>query len=246
MEEVMVLGFESRAVRFITGAVSSVSEEAFENVSVPTFQRVSYGQCPSVMTNASQVFNAESIIRIRGWVHQRGQPAAVRRRLIPPLPDDYPGVSTNRLSGSTPTILCFRQLKDAGATVIYGHANGVILDHHQKRAQLPVPVHYQLLRHFQRSAQKHTSLNGKEFRVMEPGSLTMPARTQARPRSSFFDVDTQPSTDWQELLLQKGFVQESITNTSGEVRLGTTLAALSVREDGYIRPPAGTVQPAPI
>ncbi|MCB0583314.1 MAG: TonB-dependent receptor, partial [Phaeodactylibacter sp.] len=52
----------------------------------------------------------------------------------------------------------------------------------------------------------------------------------------FYNVEIQPSVDWQELLLQKGFVQEASASTSGgsaktRYYVGGTFRA----EDGYLR-----------
>ncbi len=67
LDEVLVVGFGEQSKRRVTGAISSVNEEVFENVSVPVFQRALQGQMPGVvLTNASGGLDAESIIRIRG------------------------------------------------------------------------------------------------------------------------------------------------------------------------------------
>lgn len=244
LEEVMVLGFGEQSLWRFTGAVSSVSEEAFENVSVPTFQRALQGQMPGVvMTNASGGLNAESIIRIRGVgsISAGNQPLFVVDGLIlASRPDDYLGVSTNPLIWLNPNdIASVSVLKDAGATAVYGArgANGVILittksGQYNRRPQSTISYYAG----FSEISKKHGLLNGKEYAELWNQAAYNAGKNPSSDPDLFFDVDTQPSTDWQELLLQKGFVQESTANTSGGTANTRYYAGGSFRaEDGYIR-----------
>ncbi|MCO6492806.1 MAG: TonB-dependent receptor [Phaeodactylibacter sp.] len=238
LEEVMVIGFGEQSRKRLTGAVSSVSEEAFENVSVPTFQRALQGRLPGVvMTNASGGLNAEAIIRIRGVgsISAGNQPLFVVDGLIlASRPDDYLGVSTNPLIWLNPNdIASVNVLKDAAATAIYGArgANGVILiatksGQYNRRPRSTVGYYAG----FSGISKKHDLLNGREFTELRNEAARNVGLAPVAPPAS------QPSTDWQELLLQEGFVQEAAAGTSGGTANTRYYIGGSFRsEDGYLR-----------
>ena len=171
LEEVMVIGFGEQSRRRITSASSSVNEEAFENVSVPVFQRALQGQMPGVvLTNASGGLNAESIIRIRGVgsISAGNQPLFVVDGLIlAARPDNYLGVSTNPLIGLDPNdIASINVLKDAAATAIYGSrgSNGVILIRTKRGQYNHRPkTNIGYYAGFSEISKKHRLLNGQEY-----------------------------------------------------------------------------------
>lgn len=244
LEEVMVVGFGEQSRRRLTSSMSSVGEEAFENVSVPTFQRALQGRMPGVvMTNASGGLNAEAIIRIRGVgsISAGNQPLFVVDGLIlASRPDDYLGVSTNPLIWLNPNdIASVSVLKDASATAIYGArgANGVILIT-TKSGQYNRAPHSNVSYYtgFSEISQKHDLLNGREYASLWNEAARNAGYNPATDPDLFFDVGAQPSTDWQKLLLQKGFVQEAAANTSGGTANTKYYVSGSFRaEDGYLR-----------
>lgn len=238
LEEVVVVGFGEQSRKRLTGAVSSVSEEAFESVSVPTFQRALQGRMPGVvMTNASGGLNAESIIRIRGVgsISAGNQPLFVVDGLIlASRPDDYLGVSTNPLIWLNPNdIASVNVLKDAAATAIYGSrgANGVIVittksGQYNRRPRSSVSYYAG----FSEISKKHELLNGREFTELRNEAARNVGLPPDAPPAS------EPSTDWQELLLQKGFVQEATASTSGGTASTRYYVGGAFRaEDGYLR-----------
>ncbi|MCB0549357.1 MAG: TonB-dependent receptor [Phaeodactylibacter sp.] len=244
LEKVMVVGFGKQSRRRLTSAVCSVGEEAFDNVSVPTFQRALQGQMPGVvMTNASGGLNAESIIRIRGVgsISAGNQPLFVVDGLVlASRPDDYLGVSTNPLIWLSPAdIASVNVLKDAAATAVYGArgANGVILittksGQYNRRPQSTMSYYAG----FSEISKKNELLNGKEYAGLWNQAALNAGYTPDSDPALFFDVDAQPSADWQELLLQQGFVQEATASTSGGTANTRYYVGGSFRgEDGYLR-----------
>ena len=244
LEEVMVIGFGEQSRRRITSASSSVNEEAFENVSVPVFQRALQGQMPGVvLTNASGGLNAESIIRIRGVgsISAGNQPLFVVDGLIlAARPDNYLGVSTNPLIGLDPNdIASINVLKDAAATAIYGSrgSNGVILIRTKRGQYNHRPkTNIGYYAGFSEISKKHRLLNGQEYAGLWNQAAHNAGYDPISNPDMFYDVETQPSVDWQELLLQKGFVQEASASTSGGSANTRYYVGGSFRaEDGYLR-----------
>ncbi|KAA3624889.1 MAG: SusC/RagA family TonB-linked outer membrane protein [Bacteroidetes bacterium] len=239
LEEVVVLGFGSEKRREITGAISSVGSEAFDNVPVPTFQRALQGRMPGVVvTNASGGLNAEANIRIRGTgsINAGNQPLIVVDGLIlAAQPGVLLGFSTNPFLGIDPnSIKSVEVLKDASSTAIYGArgANGVILvttksgDFH---ADPEVTI--SSYAGFSEVTKKYDLLDGREFAAF----WNTAAMNSGLSSGLLYNVATEPSVDWQSLLLRKGFVQETSAGVSG----GTSstryyLGATFRSEDSYL------------
>lgn len=242
LDEVLVIGFGEQSKRRITGAISSVNEEAFENVSVPVFQRALQGQMPGVvLTNASGGLDAESIIRIRGTgsISAGNQPLIVVDGIIL---SDRPGswtmgYPTNPFVGiNANDIASVEVLKDAAAAAIYGSrgSNGVILVTTKTGAYYRRPkVNIGYYAGFSEITKRYDLLDGPEYAALFNAAVINAGGDSSWLYSS---PATEPSTDWQDLLLRKGFVQELNVSVSGGTPSSKYYVGATFRdEDAYLR-----------
>lgn len=244
LDEVVVVGFGTQQQRQLTTAISTLRHEAIEGVSVPVFQRALQGQLPGVvMTNASGGLNAESIIRIRGVgsISAGNQPLFVVDGLIlAARPGGSLGYSTNPLIGLNPNdIASVEVLRDAAAAAIYGArgSNGVILIS-TKSGQFNTSPKVQLGYYagFSEISKRHELLDGRQYAELWNEAAVNAGFSREEDSDLFYDPDEQPKVNWQELLLQRGFVQESHAELQGGSQQTRYYIGASMREeDSYLR-----------
>lgn len=244
LDEVVVVGFGTQHQRELTTAISTLSNESIEGVSVPVFQRALQGQLPGVViTNASGGLNSESIIRIRGVgsISAGNQPLFVVDGLIlAARPGGSLGYSTNPLIGLNPNdIASVEVLRDAAAAAIYGArgSNGVVLITTKKGQYNTAPkVNVDYYAGFSEISKRHDLLNGLEYARLWNESALNAGFTVADDPDLFLDEETQPNTDWQEFLLRQGFVQEASAQVKGGTKETRYFLGGSFRqEDSYLR-----------
>ncbi|MBN2275128.1 MAG: TonB-dependent receptor [Bacteroidales bacterium] len=143
LEEVVVVGYGVSKKSDLTGAVSSVKEEDFNQISAATPEQLIQGRVPGVqITQNNGEPGAAAQIRIRGasTIRSSQQPLYVIDGVPLDMQTSSPGgPSANGMGGAPATnplnflnsndIEAIDILKDASATAIYGSrgANGVIL-----------------------------------------------------------------------------------------------------------------------
>lgn len=243
LNEVIVTAFGKQENWRLTGSISRVGEDAFENVSVPTFQRALQGRMPGVViTNASGGLDAEAVIRIRGTgsISAGNQPLVVVDGLIlssRPGPESM-GYGLNPFLAFNPNdIASVEVLKDAAATALYGArgANGVILISTKKGRfdQKPV-VSLGYYAGFSEMSKRYDLLDGQQYASLWNQAAI---NTGTDPNSpELYDVGAQPSTDWQDLITRRGFVQESSASvTGGTPTSGYYFGGTFRDENSYLR-----------
>jgi TonB-dependent starch-binding outer membrane protein SusC len=245
LDEVVVIGFGNLRKRQVTSAISSVREEVFSNVSVSNFQRALQGHMPGVVvTNASGGLNAEAIIRIRGTgsLSAGNQPLIVVDGLtLASRPGEVLGYNTNPFIGLNPNdIASVEVLKDAAAAAIYGSrgSNGVILITTKSgnfNAEPKVSLGYYA--GFSETSKKRDLLTGPEYATLWNQAALNAGYSQTNDPEIFYEnPGAEPTTDWQDLLLRKGFVQEATASVSGGTADTRYYIGSSVRdEDSYLR-----------
>ncbi|GJM31156.1 MAG: SusC/RagA family TonB-linked outer membrane protein [Saprospiraceae bacterium] len=222
LDEVVLWGYGQDRRRDLTGVVASLGRKAIQSVSVPAFQGALQGRLPGVdFTNASGGLNAEPIIRIRGVssVSAGNQPLIVidGLALSNETTDRGYGYRTNPLLNlDLNDIESVEVLKDPSTTALYGArgANGVILlTTRSGQFERPPRINIGYYAGFSEISRRYDLLNGREY-----AWLWNEAVRNADPNSSselLYDLDNQPNTDWQNLILQKGFLQEATAGMSG-------------------------------
>jgi len=245
LREVVVVGFGALPRRALGASVSSLRGEVFVAGNAPSFQRMLQGRLSGVVvTNASGGLNAESIIRIRGTgsIAAGNQPLVVVDGLVlASRPGGSLGYTTNPFLNLDPNdIASLEVLKDAAATAIYGArgANGVLLITTRRgRFESPPEVELGYRAGFAEISKRRSLLTGPEYaRVWNEGALNAGYTPEENPEIFYPDPDSEPSTDWQDLLLRKGFVQEVNARVSGGSESSAYYIAGTLRdEDHYLR-----------
>lgn len=239
LNEVVVIGFGSSKKSTINNSISSIDAAAFSNVSVPNFQRVLQGRMPGVVvTNSSGGLNAEAIIRIRGTgsISARNQPLIVIDGLIlTARPGDGFGYSTNPLIGIDPNdIASVEVLKDAAAAAIYGSrgSNGVILITTKKGRFNAAPrVELGYYAGVNTISKKRDLLTGPEY-----ARLWNTAAQNVGESVLYSNPSAEPTTNWQDLLLRRGFVHQMNASVSGgSDDLSYYIGGSAREEDFYLR-----------
>lgn len=240
--EVVVIGFGTQERQLITGAVAAVGTEVFDHVSAPVFQRALQGQLPGVaITNGSGGPDAESILRIRGVgsISANNQPLVVIDGLtLSGLAGvESLGFLTNAYLGLNPSdIATVTVLKDAAATAIYGAraSNGVILISTKNgRFEQPPRINLNYYAGFSEISKRRELLNGQEYATL----WNQAARNTGRDTipGLLYDISAQPNADWQDLILQRGFVQELNAGISGGTAANRYYIGAAYRDEaGYL------------
>ena len=138
IEEIVVVGYGTARRRDITGAVTSVSEEALMAKAPTSIEEALQGQVAGVIIAQSSQFGATPTIRVRGnrSIGANNDPLFVVDGV--PIWGNMENINPNDIQS-------IEILKDASATAIYGvrGANGVVLVTTKKGEQGRVQVDYQ-------------------------------------------------------------------------------------------------------
>lgn len=243
LSEVVVTGYGSQSRARVTSSIASVDSKAFDNVSVQGFEGALQGRLPGVtITGNSGTLGSQQAIRVRGVgsINASNQPLFVVDGLI--LNDGVNGAlalggpGTNALININPSdIESVDVLKDAAAAAIYGSrgANGVILitTKSGKYNQKPsINLGYYV--GWSEPTEQFDMLNGQEY-----AELWNRTRTFLNSSSNqFYDVASQPNTDWFDLVTQKGVVQETNAGISGGTQTTKYFFGGTYRdEDGWVK-----------
>jgi TonB-linked SusC/RagA family outer membrane protein len=222
LDEVVVVGYGTQSKRKITNSISSVDQEAFEGVPESNFQAALGGQIAGLaVTQNSGVPGGAVTLRLRGpsSLNADNQPLIViDGLLVTGLNGFYlGGGGPNPLANLNPgDIASIDVLKDAAASSIYGSqgANGVIIITTKSGKLNSKPrVNLSYFAGYSEPTNTYDLLNGKEYAQL----WNQAAEGSGFPIESglYYDVDKQPSTDWQDLIFQKGFQQMVQAEVSG-------------------------------
>lgn len=220
LNEVVVVGFGEKSRRALTGSVASVDSKAFENVSVPTWEQALQGRLPGVsITSASGGLDAAASIRIRGVgsISAGNQPLIVIDGIVLSGQGGILGLgyTTNPfIALNTEDIASVEVLKDAAAAAVYGAraANGVILITTKSGRFGAAPrINLNYYGGFSEITQRYDLLNGPEYAKL----WNEAARNSGITDDLYADPAEEPTTDWQSLLLRRGFVQQAQASVNG-------------------------------
>ena len=249
LDQVLVIGFGTQSKRRVTSSIASVGEEVFRNVPVTDFQNALAGRMSGVvMSGSSGVSNSDVNIRIRGTgsISAGNQPLIVVDGLIlsgrinaPYYNEQYSEYNTNPFININPNdIESVEVLKDAAASAIYGSrgSNGVLLITTKSGKFDSKPkVNIGYYAGFTEISKKFDVLNGKEYAAYWNHAALNSGYTPENDPDMFYDVDAQPSADWQDLGTRKGFLNEVNASVSGGSRSTKYYFSGTLRdENGYL------------
>ena len=215
LNEVVVTGYGTQERREITGSVTSINNDALENLVTPSFESQLAGRAPGVqITTPSGVLGTAPIIRIRGVnsLTQGAGPLIVIDG-VPVVDSDRSAViSSNPLANINPSdIQSYEVLKDGSATAIYGSraANGVILITTKRGATGKAKVSFNTAMGMNQAVDRFDLLSGDQFVEIaneKIANATPGATGNARPGVN---------TDWQDAVLRNGFTQQHNLSIAG-------------------------------
>lgn len=214
LNEVVVVGYGTQERRDITGSVTSISNKSIENLVTPSFESQLAGRAPGVqITTPNGTLGAAPIIRVRGVNSITGSASPlIVIDGVPVVDSDRSAVNaSNPLANINPAdIESFEVLKDGSATAIFGSraANGVILITTKRGSSGKAVVNYNTSIGFNEAQNRFDLLNGNDF-----VTIANERRTNANqaPLANVSDVNT----DWQDLILRRGFTQQHNLSISG-------------------------------
>lgn len=209
MGEVVIIGYGEVARKDLTGSVSTVKSEAFENVPIVTIDQMLQGKAPGLqVTSISGQPGEGTTIRIRGGnsLSASNEPLYVVDGII--AGDDF---NANLLNPDD--VLSIDVLKDASSTAIYGArgSNGVILITTKRGKSGKDRIALNAYTGFQELPKFIEMMNGPEYAQLVNDQLTFEGKPVFYP-----DVNNVPSTDWQREVTHKA----SQTNLSAQISGG--------------------------
>ncbi|WP_139923179.1 TonB-dependent receptor [Hymenobacter sp. DG01] len=217
LNEVVVVGYGVQKKSQVTGAISSVDEQSLRDVPVANVGQALQGRAAGVnISSSSNTPGQNPVIRIRGNRSFSGSNDPLL--VVDGVP--YDG-SLNDLNPDD--IVSLEVLKDASSTAIYGArgANGVILISTRRGKNGPTRVTYSGY-YGVKQAREFDLQNGQEFYDFRLRAY--------RARNPTFDPVATPTfltqgerdnlaagrfTDYQDLLIQKGRLQNHALGMSG-------------------------------
>jgi TonB-linked SusC/RagA family outer membrane protein len=224
LEEVVVIGYGTQAVREVTGAVSIVDSKVIENLKPTRVEQALQGQVAGVnVTSSSGSPGAGLNIRIRG-ISTNGD----SRPLI--LVD---GNIIEDLSVINPgDIESLSVLKDATAG-IYGvrAANGVIIITTKRgRKNQPLTVDYNSWGGFQETTRRLPTLNSQQYALIKNEAFAN--NGEALP---FTDISNLTNTNYQDEVFDDAFIVNNDISIRGGTEKSTYAFGVSVlSQDGIV------------
>lgn len=212
--EVVVMGYGTQERRDITGSVASINNRSIENLVTPSFESQLAGRAPGVqITTPNGTLGAAPVIRVRGVNSITGSASPlIVIDGVPVVDADRSAVNaSNPLANINPAdIESFEILKDGSATAIFGSraANGVILITTKRGSSGKAQVNYSTAIGFNDAQNRFDLLNGEDF-----VTIANERRTNAN-QSPLANV-SGINTDWQDLILRRGFTQQHNLSISG-------------------------------
>ncbi|TGE25870.1 TonB-dependent receptor [Hymenobacter aquaticus] len=226
LSEVVVVGYGTQKKSQVTGAISSVDEQALRDVPVANVGQALQGRAAGVTISSTSTTPGQApVIRIRGNRSFSGSNDPLL--VVDGVPFDG---SLNDLNPDD--IVSLEVLKDASSTAIYGArgANGVILISTRRGKSGAAKATYSGYYGVKDAYGRYDLQNGQEFynyrlqayRAQNPNyDPATPAFLTADERANYAAGRT---TDYQDLLFQKGRIQNHAVGVSG----GTDLTQYSV------------------
>ena len=217
MDEVVVVGYGSQKRVNMTGAVSSISAESFDQRPIISTSLALQGMAPGVtITSQSGAPGADGgSIRIRG-VNSFGGSSTAPLVLIDGIEGDLDSIEPSDIDNIS-------ILKDAASASIYGSraANGVILVQTKRAAKEKLSVQYKGMVSWQKPTDLPELVNAVEFRELtnamnlNDGAGATYDDIEVYRQNMGKDPDLYPNTNWQDVILQgSGFMHQHSVSLS--------------------------------
>ena len=248
LNEIVVVGYGTQRRRDVTGAISKVSSEKLNSISVPSFEAALQGKAPGVQVlSGNGLAGSGSVIRIRGVgsISASGDPLYVVDG-IPIISDQFlrgngGAMNQNPLASINPAdIESVEILKDAGATGIYGSrgANGVILIT-TKRGKTGKPqFNFNTRIGIATYAKRQKFVNTDKWLQLRQEAWTNDGKAGEAPLPGGYTFATAANnnTDWWDELTQTGIINENnLSMTQGTDKLKTFANLTYSNNEGYIK-----------
>jgi len=246
--EVVVVGYGSQKKTDLTGAVSSVSKEFYEDLPVASVDKALQGAIPGVqVTSTSGQPGAGVSIRVRGGASVQGgnEPLYVI--------DGFPvynnslsagvssGANVNPLAGINPNdIESITVLKDASSTAIYGSrgANGVVIITTKRGRQGQAQVSYENSIGVQSVIKTLDLIDAHGFAQVRNESL-FERNPALGPNQYLSDAEINalgPGTDWQNEAFRQALVQDhQVTIQGGSDKIRYLVSGSYFNQEGVIK-----------
>ena len=215
LEEVVVVGYGVQKRSSVTGSISSVKSEDFQNRTITNAEQALQGKTAGVqIISSSAAPGSNPSIRIRGYSSNgSSDPLYV-----------VDGLRTKDISNIDPNdIESMEVLKDAASAAIYGAqaGNGVVLITTRKAKKGIRRISYDMQLVSQRLGRTPEVMNAQQYiQYMTEGNL-IPMETINR----YWDGVTD--TDWIDETFENGFMQRHNVNFQGANENGSLFASLS-------------------
>jgi iron complex outermembrane receptor protein len=230
LNDVVVIGYGTRAQKDLTGSIATVSSKDFQQGAITTPDQLVTGKVAGVViTSNGGAPGAGGTIRIRGGtsLNASNNPLIV----VDGVPLTSEGVSgvANPLSLVNPNdIESFNILKDASATAIYGNraSNGVIIITTKSGAAGRLKVTFNSVLSESVRRNEIDVLDGDQYRrlIADKGNDEEKALVGVN------------STDWQDQIFQKAFGGDYNLGISGGIKkLPYRLSAGHTYQDGILK-----------
>ena len=244
LEEVVVIGYGTVQKENLTGSVSSLRGDAFQNNAITNAEDGIAGKIPGVrVSQGTGAPGKAANIKIRGLnsVTASSSPLYV----IDGIPQDHMRNVNPR------DIASMEVLKDASSGAIYGArgGNGVIVITTKSGVEGDTRVDFSSYAGFQQVDRFLPMMNTQEYTAyirylrdsrfqQTGGDLTAPV--SSRPAEyqypdSYLNPATLPDNDWQDVVYRRAPMQNYALNVSGGGKIGTFLLSGSyLRQDGVM------------
>lgn len=208
MNEVVIVGYGEVSKKDLTGSVSTVKSEAFENVPIVTIDQMLQGKAPGLQVSSISGQPGDgTTIRIRGGnsLSATNEPLYVVDGII--AGDDF---NPNLLNPDD--VMSIDILKDASSTAIYGArgSNGVILITTKRGKSGKDKVSLNAYSGFQELPKFIPMMNGREYAQLVNDQL----QSQGKP-IFYKNLDSVANTDWQREVTQKAHQSNVSAQISG-------------------------------
>ena len=226
IEEIVVVGYGIQRKSDVTGAITTINEDAIRNVLASTIDQKIIGQVAGVqIQQLTGAPGGGTSVKIRG----NGSLGAGNEPLY--VVDGMP-YSSGKDQNTNPLILLNPNdiesvtiLKDASSTAIYGSrgANGVIIITTKSGIKSKTQVNYSTNVGYQQVPEKGRPqmLNQREFAEMQRDRIDLAVRSRENREATLEDYPeeyrnlerlTGKGTDWYDLILRTAKVQEHNLN----------------------------------
>lgn len=235
MEEVVVVGYGTVKKKDLTGAVGTVKSAQITQIATPDVVQSLQGRLAGVQVIANSGEPGSGVeIRIRGIGSINGSsPIYV-----------VDGYQTGDISFLAPAdIESIDVLKDASATAIYGSrgANGVVVVTTKKGKRGPVRFTFDSYVANQRAWRTMPMVNATEYanlvlQAYENDGNPLSPNSELFTRLDFVRQNNYTGTDWQEEVMQRGFMQNhTLTMAGGNEMNRFRLSGTYFTQDGIVK-----------